>query len=58
MSQDAQLDIPGTTRILDERGEIIGTGTITLVLTPSSDPEDPLNWSQSRKNLHLACVIL
>lgn len=56
---DPALDIPGTTRILDERGEVIGSGAaITLVPTPSSDPEDPLNWSQTRKNIHLACVIL
>ncbi|GAO15634.1 uncharacterized protein UV8b_04815 [Ustilaginoidea virens] len=31
---------------------------IILVPTPSSDPNDPLNWSPARKRLHLICLIV
>lgn len=55
---DTGLYFPGTTRILDERGELIGSDNFTLVPEPSNDPADPLNWSQKRKALQLACIIL
>jgi hypothetical protein len=57
MTTEYDLDTPGTIRIFDDRhqdGE--GTTEITLIPTPSHDPEDPLNWSRGRKNLHLACL--
>ncbi|KAK8030276.1 MFS transporter [Apiospora arundinis] len=31
---------------------------IVLVPTPSADPDDPLNWSKSRKYLALTCALL
>lgn len=52
------LDVPGTARILDESGEFLNSNNFTLVPTPSGDPNDPLNWSQGRKWIHLACVVL
>lgn len=55
---DDDLDVPGTSRILDEDGQLIGTNNFTLVPTPSRDPNDPLNWSQPRKWLFLSCVVL
>lgn len=54
----ALLDVPGTTRILDESGEIVGANNFTLVPEPSADPEDPLNWSPSRKRIQLACIVV
>ncbi|BEJ13938.1 hypothetical protein CspHIS471_0311120 [Cutaneotrichosporon sp. HIS471] len=51
------LDVPGTTRILDESGEIVGANNFTLVPEPSADPEDPLNWSPGRKRIQLACIV-
>lgn len=55
---DVDLDVPGTTRIIDETGEVVASNNFTLVPPPSADPNDPLNWSQPRKYLHLACLIL
>jgi hypothetical protein len=52
------LDVPGTTVILDTNAEAANNDNFTLVPTPSSDPEDPLNWSKARKWLHLACIVL
>ncbi|GMK53551.1 hypothetical protein CspeluHIS016_0101370 [Cutaneotrichosporon spelunceum] len=52
------LDVPGTTRILDASGEIVDANNFTLVPEPSSDPEDPLNWSAGRKRIQLTCVVL
>jgi hypothetical protein len=52
------LDVPGTTRILDESGEIVGSKNFTLVPEPSADPNDPLNWSPGRKRIQLACIVL
>ncbi|KKK24331.1 MFS transporter [Aspergillus ochraceoroseus] len=57
-----QSAIPGTLTIVDtghvlaarhlERGE----NDIVLVPEPSSDPDDPLNWSPRRKLLSTVCV--
>lgn len=51
------LDVPGTTLILDNAAEASGNNNFTLVPTPSADQDDPLNWSQARKWLQLACVV-
>ncbi|KIR53971.1 hypothetical protein I315_03594 [Cryptococcus gattii Ru294] len=57
------LEVPGTARIyaLDGEGGQGGNTNsleITLIPTPSKDPNDPLNWSKGRKYLMLACVAL
>jgi len=57
MSYD--LDTPGTVRILDDAAHNTeGTSEIRLIPTPSSDPDDPLNWSNGRKQIQLACLAL
>ncbi|OBA21777.1 hypothetical protein METBIDRAFT_39886 [Metschnikowia bicuspidata var. bicuspidata NRRL YB-4993] len=47
--------VPGTAHLvdIDEKSK-----EIVLIPTPSDDPNDPLNWSKSRKNLHMFCVVL
>lgn len=54
--------VPGTVHLADLDGTILakhaGSTDIILIPPPSSDPEDPLNWSQGRKNLSTACVLL
>lgn len=52
------LDVPGTTRILDESGELVDRNNFTLVPEPSAEPEDPLNWSPNRKRLQLTCIVV
>lgn len=52
------LNVPGTSRILDEDGQLIDSSNYTLVPVPSADPTDPLNWSQPRKWLFLSCIVL
>ncbi|OAA53550.1 MFS transporter [Cordyceps fumosorosea ARSEF 2679] len=64
----ADLDeslVPGTVRLVDTEHtaaapHATGSGQrdIILVPTPSSDPNDPLNWSPGRKRLHLACLMV
>lgn len=51
------LDVPGTTVLLDTSAEAGGSDNFTLVPTPSSSLEDPLNWSKARKWLQLACIV-
>lgn len=53
------LTIPGTTVLVGEQHEIEGLGIsnkkdsdIILIPQPSKSPNDPLNWSYSRKILH------
>jgi len=50
-------EAPGTVRLFTETGERLQT-EIQLVPSPSSDPEDPLNWTPFRKSLSLFCVLL
>lgn len=64
--------VPGTIRLVDvdhrkdhEGGPYIGNDAIELVPTPSSDPEDPLNWTRKRKminlislNVYIFCVAI
>ncbi|WWC61715.1 uncharacterized protein I303_104300 [Kwoniella dejecticola CBS 10117] len=54
---DEYLDVPGTIRIFDERGQVVQTDHVNLYPMPSDDPEDPLNWSKARKWIFLSCVI-
>lgn len=53
------LTIPGTTVLVGDKGEIKNLGldsksdsTIILLPQPSSNPNDPLNWSYTRKCVH------
>ncbi|KAI8933020.1 hypothetical protein NX059_009669 [Plenodomus lindquistii] len=54
--------IPGTVHLVDLDHNIqarhAGGGDIILDPAPSSDPEDPLNWSPRRKLLSTICVNL
>jgi len=52
------LTVPGTTIIVDETTEVTGNDNFKLVPTPSTHPDDPLNWSPARKWLQLFCLIL
>jgi hypothetical protein len=51
-----EMKIPGTVQLVDLAGTMQtrhsdGHSDIVLVPTPSDDPDDPLNWSKSRKLL-------
>lgn len=54
--------IPGTVTLVDVEHVLQtrhldrGHGDIVLIPTPSSDPDDPLNWSPRRKLLSTICV--
>lgn len=54
--------IPGTVtlvdleHVLDTRHLGSGDPDIVLIPAPSSDPDDPLNWSPKRKLLSTVCV--
>lgn len=51
--------IPGTVHLVDLDHTLhtrhANGGDIVLVPTPSSDPNDPLNWSPRRKILSTLC---
>ncbi|KAF2024533.1 MFS general substrate transporter [Setomelanomma holmii] len=53
--------VPGTVHLVDlehvlhTRHAGSGTGDIVLVPTPSSDPDDPLNWTPRRKLMATIC---
>lgn len=56
--------VPGTVHLVDVE-HVLNTkhakgtqGDIVLVPSPSSDPDDPLNWSPRRKALSSACWIV
>lgn len=54
-------DVPGTVLLFDEShvgSESIRRGDIVLQPRPSSDPEDPLNWSQTRKYICVTTVYI
>lgn len=58
-----ESQIPGTVHLVDleqtaATQHASGTRDIILVPTPSRDPNDPLNWSASRKRLHLICLMV
>ncbi|KAH9882287.1 hypothetical protein J1614_000523 [Plenodomus biglobosus] len=54
--------IPGTVHLVDLNHDVqalhAGHGDIILDPSPSSDPEDPLNWTPRRKLLSTICVNL
>lgn len=55
--------IPGTVHLVDLEHVLAARHDadqkdIVLVPTPSADPDDPLNWSRSRKHLALTCALL
>uniref|UniRef100_A0A093V2T8 Putative MFS-type transporter n=2 Tax=Talaromyces marneffei PM1 TaxID=1077442 RepID=A0A093V2T8_TALMA len=55
-----EMEIPGTVKLVDvdhtmETRHASKNGDIVLDPTPSSDPNDPLNWSPRRKLLSLIC---
>ncbi|KAF2141709.1 uncharacterized protein K452DRAFT_228429 [Aplosporella prunicola CBS 121167] len=59
----AQQPIPGTVHLVDLEGTLrakhaVGAHSrdIVLVPAPSSDPDDPLNWSPRRKALSTTCM--
>lgn len=53
---DAQLP-PGTTHLISERAAT-GDETLQLFPTPSSDPNEPLNWSKRRKFVNYSLVLI
>lgn len=53
--------VPGTVHLVDVAHDmhalhLEGKEDIVLVPKPSSDPEDPLNWSRKRKGLAIGMV--
>jgi len=53
--------VPGTVTLLDldhvmSAQHASRNSDIVLIPTPSSDPDDPLNWSPGRKLLFTICV--
>ncbi|KAH3663523.1 hypothetical protein OGAPHI_004924 [Ogataea philodendri] len=53
--------VPGTSHLvdLDHTEDAVETEKgIVLIPTPSDDPNDPLNWSRSRKWLSMFCVVV
>ncbi|CAJ2512071.1 Uu.00g076960.m01.CDS01 [Anthostomella pinea] len=55
--------VPGTVHLVDLEHTLAtrhaqSQSDIVLVPTPSSDPDDPLNWTPRRKRLALTCALL
>lgn len=56
------IAVPGTVHLVDLEGTMHaqhargGQHDIVLVPAPSSDPDDPLNWSPRRKALSTTCM--
>ncbi|RLV87649.1 hypothetical protein JA9_002325 [Meyerozyma sp. JA9] len=56
-----QLDIPGTEILVEENrtnSDAEGKNDIVYVPEPSSDPNDPLNWSKIWKTIHITICFL
>jgi hypothetical protein len=60
--QETIAHVPGTVHLVDLLGTMHaqhaqgGQKDIVLVPAPSADPDDPLNWSPSRKALSTICM--
>ncbi|CVL06715.1 related to HOL1, putative substrate-H+ antiporter [Fusarium mangiferae] len=50
--------VPGTRLLLDQGRNSLGSSSVILSPEPSSDPEDPLNWSILRKSISFFVVNL
>ena len=61
---DDHHPVPGTVHLVDLEGIVNAkhaSGSqrdVVLIPFPSSDPDDPLNWSARRKSLSDACICL
>ncbi|KAK3348934.1 major facilitator superfamily transporter [Lasiosphaeria hispida] len=58
---DAVVAVPGTVHLVDVGGQQASTKSrngIELIPRPSDDPDDPLNWSDSRKRLSALMVVV
>jgi hypothetical protein len=58
-----ESQIPGTVQLVDIEQSAATQhagdhNDIILVPTPSKDPNDPLNWSRRRKQIHLICLMV
>ncbi|CAH0056011.1 unnamed protein product [Clonostachys solani] len=51
VDSDSESGIPGTIKLVDANNELVlqESGDVILTPQPTSDPEDPLNWSKWRK---------
>ncbi|KAJ4291755.1 hypothetical protein N0V90_009650 [Kalmusia sp. IMI 367209] len=62
--EDEETRIPGTVHLVDLLGNMSarhaesGHKDIVLIPAPSSDPDDPLNWSPRRKALSTTCMYM
>ncbi|KAK5134186.1 hypothetical protein LTR08_006846 [Meristemomyces frigidus] len=62
MRIDDTFPVPGTIHLVDLEGTMAAKHAkgarkdIVLVPAPSTDPDDPLNWSPARKSLSTACM--
>lgn len=54
------LDVPGTSTLVDEDHhlELAEKGSVVYVPQPSTDANDPLNWSKRWKSVHLVICLL
>lgn len=56
--------VPGTVHLVDIQGTMLSRHAsgnqkdIVLIPAPSSDPDDPLNWSARRKLLSTICMAM
>ncbi|TFA98379.1 hypothetical protein CCMA1212_009875 [Trichoderma ghanense] len=62
LTQVDESQVPGTALLVDvghntQTRHAAGRDDIILVPTPSTDVNDPLNWSPRRKRQHLICLI-
>jgi hypothetical protein len=60
MSDDLKndLNVPGTKVIIDDTTSATGSDNFKLTPVPSSDPNDPLNWTLRRKWLYVICMVM
>lgn len=58
MNQESE--IPGDTHLveIENKNDTNEKIQILLIPTPSSDPNDPLNWTKTRKYFHMFCIVV
>ncbi|RVX71610.1 hypothetical protein B0A52_03794 [Exophiala mesophila] len=60
-TQVSEVVVPGTLHLYQDHGTASAdsySGSIVLQPQPSTDPEDPLNWTRARKLRCIGCVYL